>query len=132
MTAPVADDYVRAVAVAGLTSDQQIRLLAHVTRRNEALPALPPVSPAVARSAAALLAADPNRLSGPTAVAQAEALSRSGQIGPALMQIQAGVMAISELAAVPEMAATAPHTPALRRILWHLIGEASELLAQMG
>lgn len=132
MIAALPDDYAKAVAVAGLSPEQQARLLAHVASRNVALPALPPVSPAVARSAAALLAADPDRLSGPTAVAQAEALSRSGQIGPALVQIQAGVMAIRELSDVPEMAATAPHTPALRRILWHLIGEASELLAQLG
>lgn len=132
MMTALPDDYVKAVAVAGLSPEQQARLLAHVASRNVALPALPPVSPAVARSAAALLAADPDRLSGPTAVAQAEALSRSGQIGPALVQIQAGVMAIRELADVPEMAATAPHTPALRRILWHLIGEASELLALLG
>ena len=126
------EDYAVAVGVAGLSEERQTRLLTHILSLNEALPTMPPVSPAVARSAAALLAADPDRLSGPTAVAQAEALARSSEIGPALMQIQASVMVLQELAAVPEMAVTAPHSPAMRRILWNLIGEASALLAQMG
>ena len=124
--------YAEAIEVVGLSPERQTRLLDHIVSLNEAMPSAEPISPAVARSAAALLAADPVRLSGPTAVAQAEALSRSGKVGPALMQIQASLMVLQELSATPELALTAPHRPALRRILWNLVEETSELLARMG
>ena len=133
MTAPIKpflDAYEGAVAVRGLNSDRQARLLDHIYSRNQALPALPPVVPAVARSAAALLAADPERLSGPTALAQAEALAQAGSIGPALMQIQSNVMVLSE-AARSGAAIDGLHAVAMSRILWHLIDETSALLDRL-
>ena len=126
------DDYAQAIGVAGLSDERQTRLLTHLLSLNEALPNVPPVSPAVARTAAALMAADPDRLAGPTALAQAAAVARVSQIGPALIQIQAGVMALEAVGDVPATVAYGPHTAALRRILWHLIGAASALLERLG
>ena len=51
MTAPMSafvNEYEGAVAVGGLSPDRQARLLAHIASRNQSLPALPPVAPAVA------------------------------------------------------------------------------------
>ena len=126
------DDYAQAIGVAGLSDERQTRLLTHLLSLNEARPNVPTVSPAVARTAAALMAADPDRLAGPTAVAQAEAVARVSQIGPALIQIQTGVMALEAVGDVPSVAAHGPHTAALRRILWHLVGAASTLLDRLG
>ena len=134
MTAPSStftDEYQNAVAVGQLSPDRQARLLAHISSRNQALPALPPVAPAVARSAAALLAADPDRLSGPTALAQAEALAQTDSLGPALMQIQASLMVLSE-ASRSSSAIAGLHAVAMGRILWHLVDEASALLDRLG
>ena len=134
MTAPMStfiDEYEGAVAVGGLSPDRQARLLAHIASRNQSLPALPPVAPAVARSAAALLAADPDRLSGPTALAQAEALAQAGSLGPALVQIQSSLMALSE-ASGSGAAIDGLHAVAMGRILWHLMDEASVLLDRLG
>ncbi len=128
----LSEDYAQAIGVAGLSDERQTRLLTHLLSLNEALPNVPPVSPAVARTAAALMAADPDRLAGPTAVAQAEAVARMRQIGPALIQIQAGVMALEAVGELPAQVAHGPHTAALRRILWHLIGAASTLLDRLG
>ncbi len=128
---PLRDAYEGAVAVGSLSPDRRNRLLAHIKSRNQSLPALPPVAPAVARSAAALLAADPDRLSGPTALAQAEALARDPQIGPALLQIQDSLMALSE-ASRSGTAIDGLHAVAMGRILWHLMDEASALLDRLG
>jgi hypothetical protein len=129
---PLVEDYAQAVGVAGLSDERQTRLMTHLLSLNAALPSVAPVAPAVARSAAALMAADPDHLAGPTAVAQAEALARMAQLGPALMQIQAGVMALEAAGDVPADVTHGPHAAGLQRILWHLIGEASKLLERMG
>lgn len=125
--APSRADYARAAAVAGLSPERQARLVEHVLSRNVALANERPVPLAVARSAAALLAADPDRLSGPTALAQAEALAQAGQVGPALMQIQESLQVLATNGG-QALGASSAHTPALRRILQHLVAEATGLL----
>src|SRR5258708_13198369 len=91
MTMPMVyqqDDYAHAVSVPRLSLDRQARLVAHIQCRNQSLSSQPAVSLGVARSAAALLAADPDRLSGPPPLAQAEALAPATHFGPARTQIQ--------------------------------------------
>jgi hypothetical protein len=134
MTLPMAyqqDEYAHAVSVPSLGLDRQARLVAHILCRNQSLTSQPAVSLGVARSAAALLAADPDRLSGPTALAQAEALAQATQFGPALMQIQSSLMVLAAVSG-PGAAVDGLHAAAMGRILWNLIDEASSLLDRLG
>ena len=90
-------EYIQATAVQGLPADRQQRLLAHLEQLSRLAPeaaSLPPT--AVVRCAAVLLALDTGqRLSAPTAVAQALALTDIPAVGAALVQVFEGTAVLS-------------------------------------
>ncbi len=124
---PTMKDYSCAVELPGLEPVRARQLVAHIASRNSTLADRPPVSEGVARCAAALLLAEPVRLASPTALAQAEALATVPALGPALMNLQAGALAMAGLD-VQTVAAAGPQRSAARHILRHLIAECSTLL----
>ncbi len=119
-----AENYVRALEVDGLEPDRRQRLLDHIVRSNELQPGSPPVAPGTARCAAVLLATDPaRRVSAPTALAQAEALSGlPGAAGAAFMQLHESLMILAELARAG-WGGAGVHRGALRRALSYLVIE---------
>jgi len=132
MTSPsvTQGDYVSAVQVPGLDPERGRQLVEHVLRSNQALADRPSISPPVARCAAALLVADPNRLSCPTALAQAVALAQKPKIGPAVMHLHEALMLLAEVA-TSDLAAVGTHRYALRRSLQYLVERASELIQRL-
>lgn len=94
---PVDTAYAGAVQVSGLEPARRDQLVQHILRSNAACPERPLISLTVARCAAALLAAGPDRLSCPTALAQAAALAGHPRVGPALLNFQEGLMHLDGL-----------------------------------
>ena len=127
MIADSSMDYVSAVHIPGLDGERGQHLVEHILRSNEALPDRPPIPLPVARCAAALLAAEPHRLSSPTALAQAVALAHRPTLGPAVMHLHEGLMLLAELDA-SDLAAVGTHQSALRRTLQYLIERATDLI----
>ena len=123
-------DYASAVQIPGLDVERGRQLVEHILRSNHAFPDCPPIPLPVARCAAALLAADPDRLSSPTALAQAVALAQKPKIGPAVMHLHEGLMLLAELTAA-DLATVGTHQFALRRSLQCLIERASELIRSL-
>jgi hypothetical protein len=121
------DDYASAVDVPGLDSARVRLLVEHILSRNQALVDRPPVPLAVARCAAALMAAD-EKLPSPMALAQAEALAQTPEIGPALMTIQENLMALTQQVSGDSPEAGIPQQAAVR-VLRHLIAEGTRLMA---
>lgn len=120
-------DYARAVQIPGLAQERSQQLVAHIRRSNEALSERPPIPLAVARCAAVLLAADPDRLSCPTALAQASALAQSPRIGPALMYLHEGLMQMDGLSEA-DVAGLGTHCHAFRRSLLHVAQKVTDIL----
>jgi hypothetical protein len=119
--------YERAVAVPGLAEDRRRALLEQITRRNQTLAGEKPLAKAIARCAAALMAADSEqRLASPAALAQAELLARL-PAGRALEQLQSGLIALQTLNA-SELATHGAPRSALCLLLRHVQREASELM----
>lgn len=123
-------DYSSAIQIPGLDGERGQHLVEHILRSNEALPDRPPIPLPVARCAAALLAAEPNRLSGPTALAQAIALTQKPKVGPAVMHLHEGLMLLGDLGP-SELATVGTHQFALRRSLQYLIERATELIGRL-
>jgi nucleotide-binding universal stress UspA family protein len=132
MTSPLVtqDDYASAVQIPSLDVERGRQLVEHILRSNHAFPDCPPIPLPVARCAAALLAADPDRLSSPTALAQAAALAQKPKIGPAVMHLHEGLMLLAELRAA-DLAVVGTHQFTLRRSLQYLVERASELIQRL-
>jgi hypothetical protein len=123
-------DYASAVQIHGLDVKRGRQLVEHILRSNHAFPDCPPIPLPVARCAAALLAADPDRLSSPTALAQAAALAQKPKIGPAVMHLHEGLMLLAELTAA-DFTVAGTHQFAFRRSLQYLVEKASELIQRL-
>lgn len=130
MTSPTAfDDYTRAVNVVGLEAGRRQRLLDHLLRTS--MSDLPPVSASTARCAATLLAADTEqRLSAPTALAQAEILATVPEAGAALMQAFDSLMTLAGLAQ-RGWGGLGLHRAPLKYTLSFLARELQRLVAQL-
>ena len=123
--------YARAVEIPGLDPERQVSLVEHIQSRNQALSNSSPITPAVARYAAVLLAADPDhRLASPTALAQAEVLAGLPEIGPALIRLQEGVMGLGALED-RELVRFEAQRAALQRLLRHVLKEVSDLMKRL-
>jgi hypothetical protein len=121
------DDYTSAVDVPGLDLARARLLVEHILSRNRALVECSPVPLAVARCAAALMAAD-EKLPSPMALAQAEALAQLPEVGPALMSMQENLMVVfKRLGGAFKDDGIQRQTVA--RVLRHLIAEGARLLA---
>jgi hypothetical protein len=119
-------DYSSAVNVGGLDAARRVRLLEHLAHAST------PVSLAVARCAATLLAADPQRrFSAPTALAQAEILAEAPEAGPALMQLYDTVMTLTRLARQDGWGGGL-YRSSLRQALSYLVGEMQSMIARLG
>jgi len=121
------EEYASAVDVPGLDSARAQPLVEHILSRNQVLVERPPVPLAVARCAAALMAAD-DKLPSPMALAQAEALAEIPEVGPALMSIQDNLMVISgRLSKI--FKGEGMQRLAMARVLRHLIADGTRLIA---
>lgn len=118
-------DYAAALAVAGLPADKARALHAHLDRRN-AVSDRPPVTVAVARVAAILLAAEPDRLSVPTALAEAESVAGAPGLGDAVSALETGLLALAR--AVHRGGGVGLGGNALRTVLAFTRAEAERLL----
>jgi hypothetical protein len=119
--------YERAVAVPGLSAERQAALVAHIVSRNQALAGQPQLPRSTARCAAALLAADPEgRLSGPTALAQAELLARL-PLGRIVDSLQTEIMTLGILLGRDRFWPSGPRD-ALCVVLEHVRREVGTLL----
>jgi hypothetical protein len=122
--------YERAVDIPGLDPARRGALVEHIVSRNRALADRLPVSSAVSRCAAALLAADTHqRLSSPTALAQAEMMAQS-QMGGVLVKLQESLMEMEALRSDQLTGAGSPRD-ALRIVLGHLREEVTELIERL-
>ena len=123
-------DYTAAVQVSGLRPDVQARLVEHITRSNAAQQEREPAPLAVARCAAMLLAAAPEKLSVPLALAQALTLARQPGLGPALMHLHEGLQGLTQLPA-QDLAGLRLHAQAVTSALHTLQREIADLLTRV-
>lgn len=124
--------YQQAVNLPGLEPVRQAALKEHIACRNRALADRDPISPAVSRCAAALLAADvTQRLSSPTALAQAEALALRPGLGQTLARLQADLLELESLGP-SELAQPGMQQDAMHIVLEQLLRDASRLLSYLG
>jgi hypothetical protein len=125
-----AADYAAVVQVSGLPPEVQARLVEHILRSNAALPERDPVSLPTARCAATLIAAAPNRLSVPLALAQALTLARQPVLGPALMHLYEGLQDLAQLR-TDELAGLRLHAQIVSGALQILQSEIADLLKRV-
>ena len=123
-------DYTAAVQVAGLRADVQARLVEHIGRSNAAQPEREPAPLPVARCAAMLLAAAPERLSVPLALAQALTLARQPGLGPALMHLHEGLQGLTQLPA-EDLTGLRLHAQAITSALQAIQKEIAGLLGRV-
>jgi hypothetical protein len=123
-------DYTAAVQITGLRADVQARLVEHIGRNNAAQPEREPSPLAVARCAAMLLAAAPERLSVPLALAQALTLARQPGLGPALMHLHEGLQELA-LLRVEDLTSLRLHAQVVTSSLRSLQGEIADLLTRI-
>lgn len=123
---PNSSEYAEAVRVPGLDEACRKELVAHITRSNEVFTQRPPITQAVARCAAVLLAADPARLSCPTVLAQANALAQSPRLGPALMCLHEGLMQMDGLSEA-DLIGLGMHRYTFRQSLAHVAHKLTRL-----
>ena len=126
----ISPDYTSAVQVPGLEHERGQQLVAHIQHSNKALSERPPLSLAVARCAAILLASYPDRLSGPTALAQATALAHHPKVGPALIALHEGLMQMDGLSET-DLASLGTHRYAFRRTLAHALQKVTAVLQML-
>jgi hypothetical protein len=124
--------YAQAVSIPGLEPERQGTLVEHILSRNRALPDRPPVPLAVSRCAAALLAADgKQRLSSPTALAQAETVAHMPNVGSTFIKLQESLMEMEGWEA-DDLARPGIPQDAVRLVLEHLTREALSLMKRLG
>jgi hypothetical protein len=128
MPASATLNYGSAVEVPGLRTEQQVRLVEHIVRSNEAQRDQDPVPWPIARCAATLLAADPRHPSIPLALAQAMTVMQHPSLGPALMNLHEGLQALSQMPS-EELTGLKLHAQAAGVILQALQSKISQLLA---
>lgn len=125
------DDYASAIAVRGLPGDRRQRLLDHLQQSIRLAPEARPISPAVARCAAVLLAVDSGqRLSAPTAVAQAEALAAIPEMGEALVQVFEGTAVLGGAGGAERLGPGSVHRSGFARALRFLAAELERVAAE--
>jgi hypothetical protein len=122
-------EYIQATAVRGLPADRQQRLLAHLEQLSRLAPEAASVPPAaVARCAAVLLALDTGqRLSAPTAVAQALALTDI----PALVQVFEGTAVLSRAGEAGRLGSASVYRDGFASALRFLAAELERGAARM-
>jgi hypothetical protein len=120
------DKYASALDVPGLDFACALPLAEHILSRNQELVDRSPAPLAVARCAAALMAAD-EKLPSPMALAQAEVLAQIPEVGPALMNIQGNLMTITQQLGGTSDEVGFPREAAMR-VLRHLIEDGTRLM----
>ncbi len=125
-----AKDYKAFVQVRGLPPQVQARLVEHILRSNAALPDRDPVSLPTARCAATLIAAAPEHLSVPLALAQSLTLARQPALGPAVMHLHEGLQDLAQLR-TDELASLRLHAQLVSGALQILQSEISDLLKRV-
>jgi hypothetical protein len=114
--------YTEAASVPSLAAERAARLVEHVASLPE------PASLEVVRLTAALMAAQ-ERLSSPTALAQARAVARLPQLGDALLEVQRGLMALGDCTG--EGLLDGLQREAAHRLVLHLVAEATSLAGRL-